>query len=229
VAGRASSRRDGNLISPRQHPRRCPLSRSPRIPIPYRHPLVEDGGAILTAAFLLSWGLVLLREVGGVSGGLAGLAFVISYATGTPLGLVFFLINLPFYYFAVRRMGWAFTIKTFVLVLLASVFTSVIPSLIDIGSIQPLFACVFSGLSIGIGMLIIFRHGGSGGGFGVVAAYAQEALGWRAGYVQGALDLLVLLCALPLVEPLILVYSVAGTVVLNLVLAVNHRPGRYRP
>lgn len=200
-----------------------------RLEIPYHHSVWEDAGAIVVSSFMLSWGMFLLHTVKAVSGGLAGTAFVITYASGLPLGAVFFVVNVPFYYFAIRRMGWAFGIKTFLVVLLASVFTGLQQSFITIDHIDPLYACIFSGLSVGIGMLIIFRHGASAGGFGIVAAYAQEKLGWRAGFTQGALDLVVLAASIPLVQPLILLYSVLGTLVLNLVLAMNHRPGRYRP
>lgn len=203
--------------------------RSQPVSTPYRHSLIEDAGAVTVSAFLISWGLFLLHSVQGVSGGLAGVAFVLSYALGLPLGVVFFVVNLPFYYFAVRRMGWPFAIKTFIVVLLASVFTSLQPMLVSFGTIDPLYACAFSGLAVGMGMLVIFRHGASAGGFGIVAAFAQERFGWRAGYVMGVLDLLVLATSIPLVKPLVLLYSVIGAVILNLVVAMNHRPGRYTP
>ena len=89
------------------------------------------------------------------------------------------------------------------------------------------YAAIFAGLAIGMGMLVLFRHGASAGGFGIVAAYAQQRHGIRAGYVQGALDLVVVIASLALVEPQVLLWSVVGAVVLNLVLAINHRPGRY--
>jgi hypothetical protein len=45
--------------------------------------------------------------------------------------------------------------------------------------------------------------------------------------VQLGCDAVVLLLSVLVVPPLVLLLSVAGAVVLNLVLAVNHRPGRY--
>jgi len=74
---------------------------------------------------------------------------------------------------------------------------------------------------------VLFRHGASAGGFGILAAYLQERYNWRAGYVQGSLDLCVVLGSLALVDPYILLSSVVGVVVLNLLIAINHRPGRY--
>ena len=192
-----------------------------------QHSIAEDAIALLVGAFLLSWGLVLLNAIQGVSGGLAGVAFVTSYAFGWPIGVVFFVINMPFYYLAVRRLGWRFAIKTLIAVGLISLGTELHDRYVDLSRITPLYAAVFAGLSVGMGMLVLFRHGASAGGFGILAAYLQERYGWRAGYVQGALDLLVVAASIAIVEPMILLVSVVGTVALNLVIAMNHRPGRY--
>jgi len=192
-----------------------------------RHTLVEDALALIIGAFLLSWGLSLLHGIDGVSGGLAGVAFLVTYASGWPLGLVFFVVNLPFYYLAVRRMGWRFTVKTLTAVALISLGVGFHAHFITVTHLAPLYAAIFAGVSIGMGMLVLFRHGASAGGFGILAAYLQERYNWRAGYVQGSLDLCVVLGSLALVDPYILLSSVVGVVVLNLLIAINHRPGRY--
>ena len=79
-----------------------------------------------------------------------------------------------------------------------------------------------------VGMLMVFRHRSSLGGFNTLALVAQEKLGWRAGWVQLALDTVVILCALPVVGLETVLVSAAGAAVLNVVLALNHRPGRYQ-
>lgn len=192
-----------------------------------KHALWEDALALLIGAFLMSWGLFLLVSIDGVTGGLAGVAVLLSHWTGWAFGLIYFVINLPFYYLAVRRMGWQFTVKTLASVGLISVGSGLHGLYVSVDEIAPLYAVVFAGLAIGTGMLVLFRHGASAGGFGILAAYAQERFGLRAGYVQGSLDLVVVAASLALVEPLILVYSIVGVVVLNVVVAINHRPGRY--
>lgn len=191
------------------------------------HRLWEDALALLVGAFMMSWGIFLLQSIEGVSGGLAGVAFLGSYVSGLSFGVIYFLINVPFYYLAVRRLGRAFTVKTLIAVALVSIGSSLQEAFIDIDAISPLYAAIFAGLAIGMGMLVLFRHGSSAGGFGILAAYLQDKRGWRAGYVQGALDLTVVLASLALVSPWILVCSVVGAVLLNLVIAINHRPGRY--
>lgn len=192
-----------------------------------KHALWEDALALVVGAFMMSWGIFLLGAIDGVSGGLAGVAFLASYVTHWSFGVVYFVINLPFYYLAVKRLGWTFTVKTLIAVALVSVGSAIHPLWISVDDLSPLYAAVFAGLSIGMGMLVLFRHGSSAGGFGILAAYAQERFNIRAGFVQGALDLTVVLASLALVEPWILLCSVVGAVLLNLVIAINHRPGRY--
>jgi uncharacterized membrane-anchored protein YitT (DUF2179 family) len=197
-------------------------------PAPVRkHALWEDAIALVTGAFLVSWGMFLLKTIGGVSGGLAGVSFLVTYATGWRLGLVFFVVNLPFYYLAWRRLGPRFTVKTLVTVALISIGTGLHRLYIDVSHVAPPYAAIFAGLAIGMGMLVLFRHGASAGGFGILAAYMQERHGIRAGYVQGALDVVVVIASLALVDLWTLAWSVVGALVLNLVLAINHRPGRY--
>ncbi|SEI83910.1 YitT family protein [Demequina mangrovi] len=191
------------------------------------HAIWEDVLAIPTGAFLMSWGMYLLNAIDGVTGGLAGVSFLTSYVTGWSLGLVYFVINLPFYWLAVKRLGWGFTVKTLIAVGLISVGVGLHPHFIDVSSLQPLYAAIFAGLAVGTGMIVLFRHGASAGGFGILAQWLQQTRGWRAGYVQLALDACVLAASVALVEWRILLVSVIGGVLLNLVVAINHRPGRY--
>lgn len=76
-------------------------------------------------------------------------------------------------------------------------------------------------------MLMVFRHRSSLGGLNTLALILQEKVGWRAGYVQMAMDVTIILVALTVVPPGNVLLSAAGAVVLNIVLALNHRPGRY--
>ena len=65
------------------------------------------------------------------------------------------------------------------------------------------------------------------GGLNVLVLYLQERLGWRAGKVQMVIDSLIVLGAFWVADWERVALSVLGAVVLNLTLAINHRPGRY--
>ncbi len=182
---------------------------------------------MLTGCLFVALGVVLFRQAGLFAGGTAGLAFLLHYATGWSFGLLFFLINLPFYWLAWRRLGLAFTLKTFAAVALLAVFAEVLPHWIGIERLDTGFAAVAGGLLIGAGMLMLFRHKASLGGFNVLVLWLQERFGWRAGHVQMAMDCAIVLLALLTMGGAQVLWSVVGAVVLNLTLAVNHRPGRY--
>jgi uncharacterized membrane-anchored protein YitT (DUF2179 family) len=76
-------------------------------------------------------------------------------------------------------------------------------------------------------MLMLFRHRASLGGLNVMALYLQDKAGWSAGKVQMALDCLIVLGGLVVADVPRVAFSILGAVVLNLALAINHRPGRY--
>ena len=191
------------------------------------HAWHEDFQALLTGTLFVALGVVMFGQAGLLTGGTAGLAFLIHYGTGMDFGLAFFLVNLPFYAFAWWRMGAAFTLKTFAAVGLLSLFAHFLPRGLAFNYVSPPLAAVLGGLLCGAGMLMLFRHRASLGGLNVLVLYLQETLGWRAGTVQMVFDSLIVLGAFYVADAGRIALSVLGAVVLNLTLAINHRPGRY--
>ena len=192
-----------------------------------RHSYFEDAQAIFAGTLFVSLALILFNQVGLLTGGAAGLAFLLHYATGIGFGPLFFVLNLPFYWLAWRKLGAAFTVKTFIAVALLSALTALQPRFLRFADLQPVYAAVVGGLITGTGFLILFRHKASLGGIGVLALWLQDRFGWRAGKVQMGVDCAIVLLALFSIEPLRVAYSIVGAVALNVVLAINHRPGRY--
>ncbi|CAN7374988.1 YitT family protein [Agrobacterium tumefaciens] len=194
---------------------------------PDRHSLLEDAQAILAGSMLISLGVTLFSAAGLLTGGVVGLAFLAHYASGFSFGAVFFLANLPFYYLAFRRLGLAFTIKTFCAIAMTALLSEYMPGFFAFESINPIAAALFGGLTVAAGMLALFRHRTSLGGFGILALYLQDRLGWRAGLVQLAFDGMVLACSFFVATPFVILCSILGALVMNLTLAVNHRNDRY--
>jgi uncharacterized membrane-anchored protein YitT (DUF2179 family) len=176
---------------------------------------------------MLALGVAFFGTAGLLTGGTAGLALLLGQVTGFEFGVIFFVVNLPFYYLAVKRMGWKLAVRTFLAVLLVSLISKLTASSISMGHLDPVFAAVTGGALTGIGLLILFRHRASLGGINILALYLQERHNLRAGYVQLAIDGLILLASLLVLDVDRLALSLLGAAVLNLVLATNHRPGRY--
>ncbi len=191
------------------------------------HTLLEDAAALVMGTLMLALGIEMFKDASLLTGGTAGIAFLVHYATGLAFGPAFFLINLPFYWLAWRHLGPVFTLKTFAAVALLSVASELMPMLLSFAHLQPVFAAATGGLLSGVGLLILFRHQASVGGVGIVAVALQERRGWRAGTVQMGIDIVILLAALAVVPIAQVLLSIIGALSLNLVLAINHRPGRY--
>lgn len=183
--------------------------------------------AVLIGALLASFGLYLLESGGAVTGGTPGLGLLLTKVTSLPFALVYIAVNIPFVLLAVLRRGWSFTARSAVSVALLAGFAFVHPLALPIADIQPVYAVLLGNLLAGIGLVVLFRHGSSLGGFAVVALECQDRFGWRAGYVQLGCDALLLLVSAVVVPPPVLLLSAAGAALLNMVLVLNHRPGRY--
>ena len=74
---------------------------------------------------------------------------------------------------------------------------------------------------------MLFRHKASLGGLNIVSIYLQKFHNINAGRFQMIVDVCIILGAYFVVDVMAIVYSVIASVFLNLILAVNHRPGRY--
>lgn len=192
-----------------------------------KHSLVEDVFAISVGVLLVSFGVFLFQKSGLVLGGVAGVSLVTSYFTGWQFGILFFAINLPFYFFGIGTLGWSYMVKTFCAVMGMSLIVPLLPTYIEITKLHPGLASICGGTMIGLGLLALFRHGAGLGGFNIFVNWLQTTRGMRAGYVQLAMDCLVLASAIWVVSSWQMVWSIVGAVIFNMILGVNHRPGRY--
>lgn len=195
---------------------------------PLEHAWHEDVQAFLLGTALCAFAVVILTHLGLITGQTAGLGVLLSYVSGYSFGAVFFVINLPFYLFAWIRMGPRFTIKSFVAVALVSGLTELFGRTINFEAFDPIVGALLAGATAGMGLIVLFRHGASLGGVGVLALWAQDKLGIQAGWVQLGFDVVLFGAALFVLPDFTLVaLSMLGAVVVNLIIGVNHRKDRY--
>jgi len=197
-------------------------------PVPTaRHTPIEDVHALLIGSSFIAVGLTLLKAAGLVTGGIAGVALIVSYLTHWPVGVLFFLLNIPFYVLAQRTMGWVFTGKTLATNLLLAALALGLPFWLKITTVDPVFAAIFGGTIIGMGILALARHKSSVGGIGVLALWLQEKRGISAGKVQMASDCVIVGAAFAVISWDKLLLSILSAVALSAVIIANHKPGRY--
>lgn len=195
--------------------------------MPQQHRFYEDLLALPLGTLMISFGIVLFAKATLLTGGAAGLALLLQFGTGADFSLLFFVINLPFYWLAFRRMGLPFTLRTFAAVGLVSVFVWATPGWFRIEAVAPLYAAIAGGVATGLGLLALARHRTAIGGVNILALYLQERHGLRAGWVQLGIDAAIFAAALFVLPPDKVALSLVGTLVLNAILGMNHKPGRY--
>ena len=135
---------------------------------------------------------------------------------------------MPFIAIAVWKKGWTFSIRTLASIAVVGWFETLNKYFMGDLQLNPFYAAIGGNILCAIGLLALFRHSSSLGGVNILALLAQERLGMRAGYVQLSMDAVVMLLSLSSVSIEQVAISVIGVVVLNLSLAMNHRPGRYQ-
>ncbi len=192
-----------------------------------RHGLHEDALALILGSLMVALGMTIYAQAVLVVGGVAGVALLLQYTIGINFWIGFSLINLPFYLLGWRRLGAAFILRTFVAVSLVSLFSRFTAEWVEFARLNATYAAIMAGTLCGIGMLMLFRHRSSLGGNNILAIFLQENFGLRAGYFQLTVDLAILSASFLVLAPGKVFLSVLSATILNLILALNHRPGRY--
>src|SRR5699024_5056672 len=95
-----------------------------------------------------------------IDGGIIGVALLLNHITNIKVGILIFVINLPFLVFVYKYIG-----KTFCF---ASLFGSIVLGIIrrnlqrfEASTTEPLLATVFGGLLLGTGVGMVIRYGGA--------------------------------------------------------------------
>lgn len=192
------------------------------------HSFFEDVLALLCAGVFVAFGIVLFKSQGLLTGGAAGIALLGTQVSSLNFGTLFFLVNLPFYFLAWTQIGKRFTLNTFISVSLVSYLSENMDKVIQFQNVHPAFASLLAGLLVGVGLIIMFRHKSSLGGLGILGFYLQNKFNISAGKFQLTVDITILCLGGVFFSLELLLISIIAAVVMNVILAVNHKPGRYQ-
>ena len=192
-----------------------------------KHNMIEDTLSIIQAILIFSVGVHMFQQTSIVAGGTTGLSLLASYFTTYTVGQLLFIINLPFYFIALARVGFLFFAKTLFCVILTSVLIDNMDSLIHIEITNRFFGALLSGLFCGIGILILLRHNASVGGFTILLRYVQDTFNINGGKLLLVLDSIIMLTSYALIDALTFFYSSLALLMVNLILILNNKPGRY--
>ena len=125
-------------------------------------------GALLTAFAFVAF--FLPHDI--APGGVTGIATVLSSVTGLNVGLLSFLINLPLFAIGWRRVGLRFAVRSFISMILLSLFIDVMPDFDLAGNMM--LAAIFGGVTMGAGLGLVVRAGATTGGTDMAAMIVHE-------------------------------------------------------
>jgi len=101
-------------------------------------------------------------------GGASGLATIINYIFGLPIGIMYFVINIPLFLWGRKILGREFLIKTLVVTIALSVMTDIL-SFLPVYENDRLLASIFGGALNGFALGIVFARGATSGGSDLLA------------------------------------------------------------
>ena len=126
-------------------------------------------------SYALGWTIFLLPN-NLIGGGVSGFASILFYATGLPMGVTYFILNIILLLIGTKILGTGFGGKTIYAIIMTSVMLAVMPKLIPLDFIHEFslsngkLICTFlGGIIAGVGIGLSISQGGSTGGTDIVA------------------------------------------------------------
>lgn len=113
-------------------------------------------GAVIAAAALE----FILVPVTILDGGVTGVAIIIHQLFNLPLGVLVFILNIPFLFIGFRQMGIRFLLKAAIAMVIFSVFLEIFGKLEHHVTEDLTLAAVYGGILLGIGVGMVLRAGG---------------------------------------------------------------------
>lgn len=161
---------------------------------------VRDYILVIAGALLQAAGTLLFIIPGGlVSGGVFGLAQIIYYKFGIPVGIVTILFNLPLFVLGWKYLGgFKFAIRTVLSIVISSVAIDI---LVNIEALhfsitqEPFLNTLFGGVFVGVGLGLVYLGRGTSGGTDIIARILNKRLGTSVSTIYMATDTVSVLLA----------------------------------
>lgn len=106
-------------------------------------------------------------------GGVTGLATILNYLLGVPIGITTFLINVPLVILGLIFLGKAFTLKTLKTVVFFSLFVDLLNPVLQPYTQDHLLASLFGGILMGAALGLVFLRGSTTGGTDILGRLIQ--------------------------------------------------------
>lgn len=153
-----------------------------------------DYATIVAGCLLLAFGqLYFIKEMHIPLGGVNGIALVMNYLWGLPVGVMNILMNLPLFILAWRSMGRRFFCRMVTGVIVSSVFIDMLTPYVASFQGEMLISALYGGLVMGAGLALMYRSGGASGGMDIISKYLNVKRGLSIGTFNLASDIVIMI------------------------------------
>ncbi|WP_231730358.1 YitT family protein [Novosphingobium sp. Fuku2-ISO-50] len=191
------------------------------------HTLAEDAFGLATGCLVLALGVALLHAARLTTGGVAGIALLLSYALPIAPGPLFTAINLPIFLLFWPRLGTAYTLRTIAATILLMGLIGLVEHGLVVATINRPLAAIVGGTVTGVGILAVTRHATGVGGLSAIARWLSQRTGWHFGAISMACDAAIVASAFVALGLERGFWSLVAAFTTNAMVLVWHRPDRY--
>lgn len=114
-----------------------------------------------------------------IDGGIVGISMIASYITKLNLGLLLFVLNLPFMFMAFTKLGKKFVFQTFYAISMLSLAVNIFHHHQITSDL--LLATVFGGIILGTGVGLVLKSNGSMDGTEILSLFLSKKYGFSVG------------------------------------------------
>ena len=108
------------------------------------------------------------------TGGVTGIAMIINFLTGFPVGMMMLIINVPLFAFSWKKFGLGFILSSLVGTILAGVFVDIFAQFPLEVTHEPLLGAIYGGIIKGFGLGIVYHTGATTGGVDIPAKFLRR-------------------------------------------------------
>ncbi len=108
------------------------------------------------------------------TGGVTGVAMIINYFSGFPVGVMTLIINVPLFIFSWKRFGLGFILASLAGTVLSSVMVDLFAMIPLEVTHEPLLGAIYGGIIKGLGLGIVYHTGATTGGVDIVAKFLRR-------------------------------------------------------
>ena len=108
------------------------------------------------------------------TGGLTGVAMIVNFLTGLPVGVMTIVLNIPLFIFSWKKFGLHFIIASLVGTILASVMVDLFATVPLEATHEPLLGAIYGGIVKGFGLGVVYHTGATTGGVDIAAKFLRR-------------------------------------------------------